>query len=190
MAVDLRAVIRETSTPRLLNVGGGSRWLLPMFNGWDQDLLDIDDSCGADICCDARTLKDRPVERQYDAIYNSHFLEHVHEHEVPDVLEGFHKHLKPGGFVYTMVPDLRQLFAEIQTKELTDTWYMAGENKVTYADVLYGWNSAIRSGKPYFAHKYGFTPPVLDAALKQFFPIVLIARDGYNLHALAIKVVL
>jgi hypothetical protein len=171
---------------RVLNVGGGSRVLPPQFDGWEQDLLDIDSAVAPDICIDAKRIIDLPPYT-YDAVWSSHQLEHVYQHEVPVVLEGFHHVLKARGFAWVSVPDIGAVVAALATKDISDTWYMAGENPITYHDVLYGWGKMIADGNTFYAHKTGFTAHTLDCAMKQFFPIVQIARDGFDLSALGIK---
>lgn len=172
----------------LLNVGGGSRDGLPaMFDGWAQHLLDINPDCNPDLEMDARNLihHDPAI---YDAVYASHFLEHVYTSDVPKVLAGFHRVLVPGGFISVVVPDIGALLKAIQGRDIHDTWYMTGDGQaISFHDVLYGWGRMIAAGNEFYAHKTAFTGASLDAAVKQFFPVSLISSDGYNLFALAIK---
>lgn len=173
---------------KVLNVGGGGRSLPPLFNGWDQDLLDIDDSVHPDICCDAKDMFHLPP-KTYDAVYCSHNLEHFYRHDVPRVLEGFHHVLTDAGFVLIKVPDMTSLFASVQGRDISDTWYMAGENPISFHDVLYGWGLQMERGNLYYSHKTGFTDKSLRVALnKAGFPQVFTSIEGMgNLHAIAYK---
>jgi SAM-dependent methyltransferase len=171
----------------VLNVGGGSRNLPPMFDGWTQDLLDIDPACKPDLCMDARKLVDSS-SCIYDAVHCSHNLEHVFQHEVRDVLRGFAHVLKPGGFAWIAVPDIAAVIAAAQGRDINEPLYHLGDGTpISFHDVLYGWGKAIASGNQYMAHKTGFTPHSFESVLKEFFPVVLVARDSYNLTALCIK---
>lgn len=95
------------TSPAFLNVGGASKQhAVPAhYAAWQHVLLDIAAGPGVDVVMDARKLSTLPPG-QYDAVYNSHNLEHYYQHEVPKVLEGFAHILKPDGFVEIHVPNM------------------------------------------------------------------------------------
>ena len=168
----------------VLNVGGGGSRVIPEeFEGWTQHVLDIDPSVGADVCIDAKLMR-QLKPGQYDAIVCSHNLEHFYRHEVPLVLAGMLWVLKPEGYAVIMVTDMAALLSS--GKDLEDVWYMAGDRPISYHDVMYGWGEMIAAGNEYYAHKCGFTPASLYKALMAAgFAKVDIRMDGFNIHAKA-----
>ncbi|MFA5538209.1 MAG: class I SAM-dependent methyltransferase [Gemmobacter sp.] len=156
---------------RFLNVGGGSKqvWLPPTYAGWEHCLLDIDATVSPDICLDARELAGLDPA-QFDAIYCSHNLEHYFAHDVSRVLGGFRHVLRPGGFAEVRVPDMQALMRTVVERglDIDDVLYQSGMGPIMVRDVIYGYGRQIESsGVDFYAHKTGFTPRSLSAALKR-----------------------
>ena len=172
----------------MLNVGGGaSRYLPPEYDGWEQDLLDIDPAVKPDICCDALELVDKHEHQcRYDAVYCSHNLEHFYAHEVQQVLAGFKKVLQ-SGFVDISVPNVKGLMQTMLQGNLdvNDVFYRTGQGApITFHDVLYGWSQAMSQGNLFYAHKCGFTAISLHKALSDAgFKNIQIVETNNNLTA-------
>jgi ubiquinone/menaquinone biosynthesis C-methylase UbiE len=127
---------------------------------------------------------------QYDAVFNSHNLEHVYQYQVPLVLAGFQHVLKPNGFAHIAVPDMAALCEAIVSghRDLNDTWYVSSGGPITFHDVMYGWGAQVSKGNHYYAHKTGFTEKMLTKVLLAArFTHVYMARDNGNLTAFAFK---
>jgi ubiquinone/menaquinone biosynthesis C-methylase UbiE len=173
----------------VLNVGGGGRHLPKEYEGWDQDLLDIDPKVEPDILCDAKDM--RKITKKYDAVFCSHNLEHFYRHEVPQVLGGFQHVLKNDGFAHIIVPDLSSLVEAIAKGglDIDDPYYHLGDGtKISFHDVLYGWGRVMKQGNLFYAHKCGFTEKSLSRELTRAeFHKVMTASDGHNIHAYAFK---
>jgi ubiquinone/menaquinone biosynthesis C-methylase UbiE len=169
-------------------VGGGASRVLPSsYQGWQQDVLDIDPAVHPDICCDAKDMASLARAR-YDAVYCSHNLEHFYRHDVPTVLQGFKHVLKPKGFAHIKVPDLGALMDAVVTgkKDLMDTWYISNGGPIRFHDVLYGWGAQMERGNLYYAHKCGFTVKSLAATLREAgFHSVYVSSEQWNIEALA-----
>ena len=167
---------------KLLNVGGGSKAIaIPAcYEDFEHLLLDIDPKGAPDIVGDARELANQKAG-QFDAIYCSHNLEHYYAHEVPKVLAGFLHVLKPGGFAEIRVPDLDAVlrtWAE-RRMDIEDALYTSPMGPVRVRDVIYGYGPEIeRSGHDFYAHKTGFTPNSLAAALNAAEFQTLVRRPG------------
>lgn len=178
----------------VLNVGGGPTRSVPAeFDGWEQHLLDIDSKVQPDICCD---IKDMPTlypgkMGRYDAVYSSHTLEHVYKHEVPQVLGAMLQALKPGGKCVVIVPDIKGMMRRMlaDNLDLNDTWYRTGQGAaITFHDVLYGWDAAMRNGNLYYAHKCGFSYNGLgDAFVSAGFTNIQVQSTGADLLAIGVK---
>lgn len=176
---------------KLLNVGAGpTRKLNGCYASWEQRLLDIDPQVKPDVLCDAREMR-RLKATEYDAVYCSHTLEHFHRHEVPVVLAGFHRVLRPQGFAHIIVPDMNQVFKALVEgrKDINDTWYTSAGGPISFHDVIYGWGRAVASGNAFYCHKTGFTEDSLTSALlRAGYATVRTAADTHgNLHAYAFK---
>lgn len=177
---------------RVLNVGGNSKTipLPPVYRGWENVLLDIDPRGSPDVLCDARELT-RLAGEEYDAVYCSHNLEHYYRHEVPRVLSGFRHVLKSEGFVNIRVPDMAEVMrVTVQNgMDIDDVLYQSAAGPITVRDVIYGYGVEIeRSGNDFFAHKTGFTPKSLQAALQAGgFPFAYIDTRNLEVMAVAFK---
>lgn len=175
---------------RLLNVGsGGSKDVPRIYQGWEQDSLDIDANVNPDIVCDAREMRKLPPAK-YDSVFCSHCLEHFYKHEVPTVLLGFAHVLNAGGFAHIAVPNMNAVFEAI-TKgnfDINDTWYQSHGGPISFHDVIYGWGKQVTLGNLYYCHKTGFTEKSLAKELRKAFATVFTAADDSgNLHAFAFK---
>jgi hypothetical protein len=173
----------------VLNVGGGaSRHLPPDYEGWQQDLLDIDPHVGADIVADARDMS--AVMPIYDAVYCSHCVEHFYWHDVGTVLRNFRSVLKDGGHADVIVPDIVDAMRAMLARNLEphDTFYRSASGPVTFHDVMYGWDQAMRGGNLYYAHKCGFSKQSLgQAMIDAGFKDVRIASSDGNLRAIGVR---
>ena len=153
----------EASTPRrrVLNVGGQSHGiqLPPPYSTFEQVLLDLDPTVGADLVLDVRELTSLEPQ-QFEAVYCSHNLEHVRQHDVPVVLAGFRHVLKPGGLAHIIVPDLQELMLVCvqQGIDLDGLLYESPAGPITPLDVLYGHGGMMaQSGQDFYAHRTGFS---------------------------------
>jgi SAM-dependent methyltransferase len=177
---------------RVLNVGGNSRDipLPPVYQGWENVLLDIDPRVKPDVLCDARELARLPGG-EFDAVYCSHNLEHYHRHDVPKVLAGFRHVLKPQGFAHIRVPDMAEVMRQVVQKglDIDDLLYQSAAGPITVRDVIYGYGVEIeRSGNDFFAHKTGFTLKSLDAMLRSCgFAFVYIGTGNLEVMALGFR---
>ena len=174
---------------KVLNVGGGAGRGLPTnYDGWEQDLLDIDPEVKPDICLDARGMTTLPADT-YNAVFCSHNLEHFYQYEVPLILGGFFHVLKAGGIVEVQVPDVLALMRDLLSRnhDLNDVWYRAGTEAmmpITFHDVLYGWSGKLKEGNHWYAHKCGFSPLTLAAAMTDAgFTDIGLAVDKFNIFA-------
>jgi hypothetical protein len=180
------------SPKKVLNVGGNNKSipLPPQYAGFEHLLLDIDPTGQPDICCDARKLATLEAG-QFDAIYNSHNLEHYYRHDVGAVLSGFRHVLKEGGFIQIRVPDMAEVFRRIVegNLDIDDTLYQSAAGPIMALDVIYGFQAQIeRSGQEFFAHKTGFTQKSLMRALQRAgFTKVYSSVGNLEVNAVAFK---
>ena len=145
---------------KLLHVGCGTftkEKTIPYFfsDAWQEIRFDIDPNVKPDIVgslIDMSVLETESV----DAIYSSHNIEHVFEHEVAQVFSEFHRVLKDDGFLVITCPDLQSLGKFIGEHGLSEVAYVSQSGPITAHDILYGYESDLKKGNIYMAHKCGF----------------------------------
>ena len=185
-----------SASPRVLNVGGGSKAIaIPEhYTGWEHLLLDIDPRGDPDVLCDARELDSLDPD-QFDAIYCSHNLEHYYKHDVLCVLQGFLHVLKPDGFAEIRVPDMTSVLRAFVEKgmDIEDILYVSSGGPISVRDVIYGWGLQIeRTGDDFYAHKTGFTAASLQAAIASagfHAATVTVDSSAFEIRAVAFKTV-
>jgi SAM-dependent methyltransferase len=132
--------------------------LHPLFRGgdWRELRLDIDPRVQPDIVAsmvDLGCIEDASI----DAVWSSHNIEHLFEHEVREALSEIVRVLKPTGFALITTPDLVRVACEIAAGRLEDTLYLSPAGPIAAVDVLFGLRSSVAAGNPYMAHRTGFS---------------------------------
>ena len=154
----------------ILHVGPGHRangaQLPPALQGgeWQEIRLDIDPANEPDIVGSMLDMSAVPSQ-SVDALYSAHNIEHVHTHEVAQVLQEFLRVLKPNGFLVVTCPDLQTVCQLVAEDQLGDAAYQSPAGPITPLDILYGHGAALAAGHHYMAHKTGFTLKTLTQAL-------------------------
>lgn len=157
---------------RILHAGCGS---LPLpFEGCDEIRFDADASVKPDIVGDMTDLGDIG---EFDGVYCSHALEHLHPQDALQALREFRRVLKPGGFVTIVVPDL---------EGISPTFDLLPGMLITGHDLIYG---LVDTHNPLMMHRTGFVAATLHGALEQSgLSHVLTKRlSHYNLLGIGIK---
>lgn len=114
----------------------------PMFEGWDERRLDIDDEYSPDIegnVCEPAYWRWRtPWEGgAFDAVFTSHMLEHLHPFDVFKALRVFRRVVKPDGFVVIIVPNYRTVFERLAAGRI-EKLYDSPAGPIYPHDVLFG----------------------------------------------------
>jgi SAM-dependent methyltransferase len=170
----------------VLNVGCGPRLpnkLNQQFRSadWREIRLDIDPNVDPDVVGSVTDLS-MLATHTLDAIWSSHNLEHLHDHEVEVALAEFRRVLRPTGFLLMRLPDLQAIAALIANGDVEKPLFHLARNGVPFhpitpLDVLYGCRLQIAEGRHYMAHKTGFTHVTLGKRLHACgFPAQLMAR--------------
>ncbi len=178
--------------PRVLNVGSGTlsnRSRHPVFGtGWEEIRLDIDASTKPDILASITNMREAVASQSMDAIFASHIMEHLYDHEVMQALSEFRRVLRPDGFLIINSPDVEIVAQIILEHGLDHVVYQSPAGPISAADMLYGHGRSIKAGNVFMAHKTGFTCARLGNMLIDCgFPTVLGKRgDRYDLWAVAL----
>jgi len=152
-----------------LHVGCGGNYkdnTTPAFasEDWEEVRLDIDKSAKPDIISSVLDLGIIDSE-SFDAIFSSHNIEHVYTHEVPVMLKEFLRVLNNDGFFVVTCPNLIPVARLIADDKLTEPAYVSPAGPISPLDILHGHGASIEQGNEFMAHKTGFTPKSLNAAL-------------------------
>jgi SAM-dependent methyltransferase len=174
----------------LVNLGSGPHDALSVpeyFKDWRHLRVDVDPSVEPDILADLTDLTAIP-DGYADAVWASHCIEHLYQHEVLTALNEFRRIVRDDGFVCIIVPDLQAVANYVAADRMHETIYDSPAGPITPHDVFFGCGAAIASGCTSMAHKCGFTPSVLQRYFEQinFGEVVLRKREeSLELVALA-----
>lgn len=181
---------------RVLHVGCGPpnpMKLNPVFRGggWEEVRLDIDPAVAPDIVASI-TAMPMIADASIDAVWSSHNLEHLYEHEVVPTLREFLRVLKPGGFFLVTMPDLQAVAAVMAEDDGLDrTLYTdtTGTVPITPLDIVYGWGWWIAQGRTAMAHRTGFSMRSLARKLVEagFHQAQVIRGPVFSLWGMASK---
>lgn len=184
---------RETTAAKLvLHVGCGPytpRALHSTFRTeqWQEIRLDINPAFEPDIVASLTDMAAIPAE-SVDAVWSSHNVEHLYEHEVPIALKEFYRVLKLGGFALITLPDIQGVAEYVAQGYLEEPLYIAPAGPICAIDILYGHRRFISQGNHFMAHKTGFTAHTLGQKLiRAGFIKVEVKREDLNLWAVAYK---
>jgi hypothetical protein len=168
---------------KFLHVGCGGNYkdkTTPAFasEDWQEVRLDIDKSTNPDIISSVLDLSVIESE-SFDAIFSSHNIEHVYTHEVQIMLTGFLRVLNNNGYFVVNCPNLIPVARLIVEDKLTEPAYVSPAGPISPLDILYGHGASIKRGNEFMAHKTGFSPKSLNAALLAagFKSVGMLARD-------------
>lgn len=147
--------------PCVLHVGCGTRTpgrLDPLFRGaaWREIRLDIDPAVDPDIVASIVDLS-AIGDGSCDAVWCSHNLEHLCDHEVGPALSEFGRVLAPTGFALIRCPDIEAVAEIVLDHGLDHVVYHSPAGPVRASDMLYGHSPSIARGNSYMRHGTAFT---------------------------------
>jgi SAM-dependent methyltransferase len=173
----------------LVNVGCGlpEHSRLPRyFDSWRQLRVDIDPAMKPDIRADLTDLS--PIaDGTADAVWASHCLEHLYQHQVPVALKEFRRVLREDGFLCVIVPDLQAVAQHVAGDRLHEPLYASPAGPVTPHDMIYGYGAALAAGHASMGHRCGFTPGMLERCFQQApFAEILLRRRSVHFELAAV----
>jgi predicted O-linked N-acetylglucosamine transferase (SPINDLY family) len=188
-----KALFQNSLTKTVLHVGCGPYRpdSLPetfRTDEWQEVRLDIDPAVRPDIIGSITDMSAVPSE-SVDAVYSSHNVEHVYDHQVLLVLAEFHRVLKPGGFAMILVPDIQIAAEAVAEGNLEDSpLYISPAGPIAAIDMFYGFRKLIAPGNYYMAHHTAFTAKSLSDKMQQAgFRDLDARRENFNIVAIGYK---
>lgn len=157
--------------------------------GWRELRLDLDPGVKPDVLGSVTDLRGLFADGTFDAVWSSHNIEHLYDHEVGPALGEFHRVLKPDGFAVITCPDLECVAELLIERGLDGKAYDAPIGPITVHDMLFGHGGSVAAGNGLMAHRTGFTQERLGfRATGAGFVDVRVGRgSGFDLWAVLPK---
>jgi SAM-dependent methyltransferase len=177
---------------RVLHVGCGplsAEKLHGAFRGsdWREIRVDIDPAVKPEIQASITDLRKDVADASVDAIWSSHNLEHLYDHEIHPALTEFVRVLRPAGFALLTCPDLEAI-AKLITAGVEQVAYESPAGPITPLDMLFGLRRAVERGNYFMCHRTGFTQERLGKVIiaAGFHEARVLKGQGYDLWALGL----
>lgn len=146
---------------RVLNAGSGSATgaMHPAFDpsAWKEVRIDIDARNAPDIVGSISDMRGIVEDGSFDAIWCSHCIEHLHDHEVLPALREFRRILTDTGFAIVSCPNLDAIAKLLVSEDIELFAYLSPAGPIRLLDMIFGHSPSIASGHLHMAHKTGFT---------------------------------
>ena len=174
---------------RVLNAGSGPRrpsrahaFFPP--SEFEEVRIDVEATVAPDLLgsfCDMRALV---ADESFDALWSSHSLEHLDDHQVQPALREFRRVLKPSGFAIVTCPNLSAIVRLLAAHDLDQVVYASPAGPIRALDMLYGHSASIAAGHAAMAHRTAFTASRMGRlATDSGFAEARVVEDGYDLWA-------
>jgi predicted SAM-dependent methyltransferase len=191
----LPIAIQETrpARRRVLHVGCGfpsAHRLHASFRAhdeWHEIRLDIDERVRPDIVCSTTDMSNVVPSGSVDAVWSSHTIEHLYDHEVPQAFSEFRRVLHPTGFLLIRCPDLEAVAESFLQNGLEHVAYRSPAGPITPLDMLFGHRPSMGAGNLFMAHHTGFTDERIGRMLLEagFSEVRTRSADHFDLWAVA-----
>jgi len=146
---------------RLLNAGSGPT-NGATHRGFDQSIwkevrIDIDPLNAPDLVGSVSDMRAVVEDESFDAIWSSHCIEHLYDHEVLPALREFRRILRTDGFAIISCPNLEAIAKQVVSKDIESVAYLSPAGAIRFLDMIFGHSRSIETGHVYMTHKTGFT---------------------------------
>ncbi len=146
---------------RVLNAGSGSATgaMHPAFDpsAWKEVRIDIDARNAPDIVGSISDMRGIVEDGTFDAIWCSHCIEHLHDHEVLPALREFRRILSDSGFAIVSCPNLDAIAKLLVSEDIESVAYLSPAGPIRLLDMIFGHSPSIATGHLHMSHKTGFT---------------------------------
>ena len=183
----------RTARRRVLHVGCGypstHRLHSTFKNGdeWQEIRLDIDEKVKPDIVCSTVNMSASVPSGSVAAVWSSHTVEHLYDHEVTAAFREFRRVLGPNGFLLLRCPDLEAVAETLLQNGIEHVAYESPAGPITPLDILYGYRRSVAAGNLFMTHRTGFTDERIGRMLLEagFSEVRTLRAEGLDLWAVA-----
>jgi SAM-dependent methyltransferase len=154
---------------------------------WREIRLDVDPAMAPDILCSTVDMKRHVSDASVDALWSSHNIEHLYDHEVPLAFAEFRRVLKPDGFALFRCPDFEAVLEAIVANGLEMPAYLSPAGPIAPLDMIFGHRASVARGNTFMAHHTAFTDMRLARLLMEagFSEIRTLRAPSFDLWAIA-----
>jgi SAM-dependent methyltransferase len=146
---------------RILNAGSGPAIgaMHPAFDRpiWKEVRIDIDPRNAPDFVGSISDMRALVDDESFDAVWSSHCIEHLHDHEVLQALREFRRILSNDGFAIISCPNLDAIAKLIVSEDIESVAYISPAGPIRLLDMIYGHSRSVETGHVHMTHKTGFT---------------------------------
>lgn len=146
---------------RLLNAGSGLAIgaVHPAFDPsvWREVRIDIDPRTTPDLVGSISNMRSIVEDGSFDAVWSSHCIEHLHDHEVLPALREFRRVLSEAGFAILSCPNLEAVARQVVSEDIESIAYLSPAGPIRLLDMIFGHSPSIGAGHAHMTHRTGFT---------------------------------
>ena len=124
---------------------------------WKEVRIDIDPHNSPDLVGSISDMHAVVEDELFDAVWSSHCIEHLHDHEVPKALCEFRRILRKDGFAIISCPNLDAIAKLIVSEDIELVAYISPAGPIRLLDMIYGHSRSVETGRVHMTHKTGFT---------------------------------
>ena len=146
---------------RMLNAGSGpaAGAVHPGFDQsiWKEVRIDIDPRNAPDLVGSISNMRGVVEDHSFNAVWSSHCLEHLHDHEVLPALREFRRILSNDGFAIISCPNLDAIVKLVASEDIESVAYLSPAGPVRLLNMTFGHSRSIETGHVHMTHRTGFT---------------------------------
>jgi predicted SAM-dependent methyltransferase len=189
MARDKGPRMERGGAKRVLNAGSGLErgGLHPGFHpsAWKEVRIDIDPGAVPDLVGSISDMRGVVEDGSFDAVWCSHCIEHLHDHEVLPALREFGRILSDDGFAIVTCPNLEAIARLLVSEDIESVAYLSPAGPIRLLDMIFGYSRSIEAGNVHMTHRTGFTADRLGrmAIRAGFAEARVLEGENYDLWA-------
>src|SRR5208337_259121 len=152
----------DRGAKRILNAGSGPIGvgvLPPAFDRslWTEMRMDIDSRNAPDYVASICDMRGVIEDGSFNAVWSSHRIEHLHDHEVFPALREFKRILREDGFAIVTCPSMDAIAKLLVSEDIESIAYLSPAGPIRLLDMIFGHSRSIEAGQTFMTHKTGFT---------------------------------